>query len=43
MPDVPLWWIDRAYVAIAANNEVQRRKQQDQTTQDRIAQMHGGR
>lgn len=44
MPDVPQWWIERAFIAIEGENEVRKKKQGQGQGQGnaQVAEMHGG-
>lgn len=41
--DVPLWWLDRAGIALEAEYEASKQRERHGQTQDAIAQIHGGR
>lgn len=41
--DVPLWWLDKASIALEANYEVAKKQQQQGGVQSEIDRIHGGR
>jgi len=40
--DMPRWWLERAFAAIEAENEVAKRKESQSQSQAKIAEMHRG-
>lgn len=40
--DVPSWWLDRAFAAIEAENEVTKQRENQNSAQAKISEMHRG-
>ena len=43
MADMPLWWLDKASIAIEAENEVARQRGRQGDVQREMDRIHGGR